>query len=102
MIPEIAFEFSATIWIYQGKAAWHFITLPTKTAKHIRGLISGPRRGWGAVRVKASIGDTSWATSIFPYKEVESYILPIKASVRKAEGIRVGDNVSVVLTFIDT
>lgn len=102
MIPDISFKFSATIWLYQGQGAWHFITLPTKTAKQIRGLISGPRRGWGSIRVKATIGDTSWTTSIFPYKEAQSYILPIKASVRKAEEIGVSDKINVTLTLIDT
>ena len=58
------------------------------------------RRGWGAVRVQATIGETTWETSIFPYAKVSAYILPVKADVRKKEKILV-DNVAEVQLKID-
>jgi hypothetical protein len=101
MLPEQTYEFSAPIWLYQGQGAWHFITLPVDVAARIRHLITGPRRGWGSVRVKVSIGRTTWATSIFPYKELNSFILPIKAQVRKAEGLSLGDAPLISLTVLE-
>jgi Domain of unknown function (DUF1905) len=65
----------------------------------MRRLEGGARRGWGSIKVTATIGETSWSTSIFPAKEQGGYMLPVKASVRKAEGLVAGDDVRVVLTL---
>ncbi len=51
--------------------------------------------GWGMIPVTAQIGGTSWRTSLFP--KDGRYIVPVKAEVRKAEGIGVGDVVTVHL-----
>lgn len=83
--------------MYQGKGAWFFVTLPPEEAAQIKFMTSHRRRGWGSVRVKVIIGDTQWETSIFPYQEVTSYILPIKATIRKKENITAGDAVTVSL-----
>ncbi|HVR89859.1 MAG TPA: DUF1905 domain-containing protein [Novosphingobium sp.] len=60
----------------------------------MRRLEGGHRRGWGSLKVMAEIGATRWATSIFPGNEA-SWLLPVKAGVRKAEGIAEGDEVDV-------
>jgi hypothetical protein len=52
------------------------------------------RRGWGSLRVTATIGKTSWKTSIFPDRESDSYLLPLRSDVRKKEGIQEGNLVS--------
>ena len=44
------------------------------------------------------IGSTEWRTSVFPSKDAGRFLLPIKASVRKAEAIAEGDVVTVQLT----
>lgn len=87
----------ADLWIFHGKAAWFFITLPKEESQQIKFFSSHTKRGWGAVRVTATIGSTTWNTSIFPYSKTESYILPIKAVVRKKEKIEVGDKITVEL-----
>ena len=51
--------------------------------------------GWGMIPVTARIGSTSWTTSLFP--KDGRYIVPIKASVRRAENIDEGDTVTVAL-----
>ena len=43
----------------------------------------------------AQIGGTGWKTSLFP--KDGRYIVPVKAWVRKAEGLEVGDMVTVRL-----
>ncbi len=101
MIPDCSFTFNAPMWLYQGPGAWHFITVPVEITNQIKSIITGPRRGWGSVRVKATIGSTVWATSIFPYKEVSSFILPIKAQVRKAENLSLGDTVFIRITLVE-
>ncbi len=64
----------------------------------MRRLESGRRRGWGAMKVRANIGDTEWETSIFPDKSSGGWLLPVKAAVRKAERLVAGDAVQVAIT----
>lgn len=98
-------EASARLWRWispSGKAAWYFITISGQAADDIRAsAMMGPwltgRRGFGSVRVQAQIGDTLWATSLFPHKESEGWLLPVKASVRRAEGLEEGDEVALTL-----
>ena len=84
-------DFSALCWLYSGKGAWYFVSLPQGCAAEIsyfsKALNGGKRTGWGSVKVTAQIGKTVWQTSLFPDSKNKSYVLPIKAAVRKAENI---------------
>ena len=91
--------FSAELWDYQGDGSWHFVTVPPELSEEIRAR-SGPRRGFGSVRVEVTIGDSTWSTSVFPSKP-DAYVLPVKRPVRVKEGIDVGDVVDVALTLVD-
>ena len=99
---------TATLWIWTGGTggSWHFVTITGAAADAIHGealmrrLESGLRRGFGSVKVRVAVGDTRWDTSLFPHKESGGWILPIKASVRKAEGIGAGDNVTLAIQLI--
>jgi hypothetical protein len=95
---------TTTLWIWstdKAPASWHFLTLGGEVAEAIsalalmRRLEFGHKPGWGSVKVRATIGDTSWDTSIFPAKDVGGWLLPVKAAVRNAEGLVAGDAVKV-------
>ncbi len=58
------------------------------------------RRGFGSVRVEATIGKTSWKTSIFPDSRSGTYLLPLKASVRRAEDLVDGDEITFALSVV--
>jgi hypothetical protein len=97
---------TAPLWIWttdKAPASWHFLTLDGEVAEAIhalalmRRLEGGRKRGWGSIKVHATVGDTSWETSIFPAKELGGWLLPVKAAVRKAEGLVAGDLVRVVV-----
>jgi hypothetical protein len=47
------------------------------------------------IPVQVQIGKTKWQTSLFPKDDL--YLVPIKASVRKAENLEEGDNVTIRL-----
>jgi len=47
------------------------------------------------IPVTAQIGGTGWKTSLFP--KDGRYLVPVKAGVRKSEGLEVGDTVKVRL-----
>lgn len=85
-------EFDAPLWVHSG-GAWRFVTLPHDVADEIDWHAA--KGGFGSVKVRATIGRTSWDTSLFPSSAEESYVLPVKASVRKAEAIADGDAVRV-------
>ena len=97
---DLSFSFSSECWRWQSTAiAWHFITLPQDKSEEIKFFSenNSKRRGWGAVRVQATIGETTWQTSIFPKFKTKIYILPVKADVRKEEKILVDSLVEVQL-----
>ncbi len=97
-----SFTTFAELWLWHpktGKGSWHFLTIAGEAAEQVRGHILmerlelglSKRRGWGAVKVRVTIGDTTWLTSIFPQGGGSNgYMLPVKASIRKAEALLVG------------
>ena len=90
------------VWLWsEGKGSWHFFTVPADEAMEIRleSAASGVRRGFGSVRVEATIKGVAWRTSIFPQKS-GGYILPIKADVRRRAGVSAGDAVTVSLSLL--
>ncbi|MGB8860340.1 MAG: DUF1905 domain-containing protein [Ilumatobacteraceae bacterium] len=98
-----AFEFEASVWMWNGGGAtsWHFITLPFDVTDEIDEICTESKRGFGSVRVKATIGTTTWTTSVFPSKEQQSFILPVKAPVRKAERLADGVSCRVRVALVD-
>jgi len=96
---QSTYETRARLWRWNGgKASWYFLTLPAAISKEIRLVDAGPRRmGFGALRVEATIGGSTWKTSIFPSSGLKAYLLPVKAAVRKAEKLVEGKSISVQL-----
>lgn len=86
------------VWKYPGMAGWFFLSLPMTAAKKVKKSQEGrPRLGFGSIRVRVTIGKTRWNTSIFPDKKSGTYLLPLKAQVRKKEGIGERDTVAFIL-----
>lgn len=88
-------EFRATIWLWKGPAPWHFVTVPEKECEDLKAIQGIVTYGWGMIPARVQIGKTRWKTSLWP--KDGSYIVPIKAAVRKAEKIEEGDEVTVRL-----
>lgn len=88
-------EFSGKIWYWRGPAPWYFVTVPTKQSDDLKAILGLVTYGWGMIPVEAWIGATKWKTSLFP--KDGHYIVPIKASVQKAEKLAEGDNVTIRL-----
>jgi Domain of unknown function (DUF1905) len=96
-VTSEAITFTATLWKWRADGAWHFLTIDPQTSAEIRYETMGQARHFGSVKVTATIGETDWQTSLWPHKESGGFIIPVKASVRKAEGVIEGDEVRVVL-----
>ena len=96
------FRFESELFRWEGDSAWHFLALPEAVADAIEDRqVGGLRRGFGSVRVRVTIGGSTWATSVFPDKGRRTFLLPVKAAVRKAEGLDAGDVATVVLELVD-
>ncbi len=99
-------EFEAELWVWSAKegtdgTSWVFLTVPEDVSDEVRDR-GGPPRGFGSVRVEATIGATTWRTSVFPNGGDEgTFALPLKKAVRKAEGLEVGDAARVSLRVLD-
>jgi len=85
-------EFSGKIIFWKGPAPWFFVTVPAKHSRDIKAISSLVTYGWGVIPVHVQIGKTEWTTSLFP--KDGRYLVPIKASVRKAEELEKGDKVN--------
>jgi Domain of unknown function (DUF1905) len=80
-------------------AAWYFLTVSGDDAAGIRAAALGRTGGFGSIRVTAQIGGTRWQTSLFPSKDPVGWLLPLKADVRRREGIEEGTIVAAILTL---
>jgi hypothetical protein len=91
------YDFTAELWLHnEMPGAWYFITLPLDAADEIRA--SQERRGFGSIRVRAVIGNSTWDTSVFPDTNTASFLLPVTAAVRRQQDIHEGDLVTVAIT----
>jgi len=88
-------EFSGEIWFWRGPAPWYFITIPEEECREIEAASPLVSYGWGVIPVVARIRATAFKTSLFP--KDGRYIVPVKAAVRKAERLELGDTVTVAL-----
>ncbi len=70
------------------------MSIPRKDGEDIKKHFGKKQRGWGSLPVVVTLGKTSWKTSIFPDKKSGTYLLPLKAEIRKKEEIFSGDKVS--------
>ena len=92
---EPGLAFTGEVWEWRGPAPFHFVTVPAGQSGVLHELASVVSYGWGMVPVRARIGGTGWRTSLWP--KDDGYVLPLKAAVRRAEGIELGDTVAVQL-----
>jgi uncharacterized protein DUF1905 len=88
-------EFSGKIWYWRGPSPFFFVTIPAKQSSNIKAISQLVTYGWGVIPVHVRIGKTEFTTSLFP--KDGKYIVPLKASVRKAENLEEGDKVTVRL-----
>jgi hypothetical protein len=94
-LKSMVIEFTGKILFWKGPAPWLFVAMPAKESSDLKAISGFVTYGWGVIPVQVRIGKTEWQTSLFP--KDGRYLVPIKASVRKAENLAEGDNVTVWL-----
>jgi hypothetical protein len=91
----VELEFSGEIWHWRGPAPFHFVTVPEAESAELADVSPLVSYGWGMIPVNVRIGRTAWTTALFP--KDGAYIVPLKDAVRRAEGLALGDVVTIRL-----
>jgi hypothetical protein len=93
-ILTVLIEGMTTYYVVIEGAAADAIRVAAMTGQWLEG-----KRGFGSARVTVTIGETNWQTSVFPHKASGGWFLPVKAAVRKAEGLVEGDMTSISIAL---
>lgn len=80
---------------WRGPAPHHFVAVPPDAAAAIGAVASLVTYGWGVIPVTVQLGATTFTTSLFPRDG--GYLVPLKAAVRRAERVELGDTVTLTL-----
>ena len=94
---KIKFEFSSKIWQHIGKGGWHFVSLPHELSKEIRDNLKSEEEGWGRLKASAKIGNSTWNTAIWFDTKMNTYLLPLKAEIRKNEKLEIGKSIKAII-----
>ncbi len=89
----IKYEFTATPWLH----GWFFVAMPEEMAREIRDNLKFQEEGWGRMKATAKIGDSEWDTAIWFDTKAGTYLLPIKAAIRKKEKVESGEEVMITI-----
>jgi hypothetical protein len=87
VIAKINYEFSANIWKHSDIGGWYFVSIPIELSNEIRGNLQWQEDGWGRLKAIAKIGNSEWNTAIWFDTKHSTYLLPIKAEIRRNEKI---------------
>ncbi|WP_338466257.1 DUF1905 domain-containing protein [Novosphingobium sp. ZN18A2] len=98
------------LWRWTGQSgtgSWHFLSIDGAAGEELSATalmrrLEGMTRGWGSLKVTATLGHSRWTTSVFPQKNdgQTTWLLPVKLAIRKAEDVAEGDEVSVTLEVL--
>lgn len=90
MAGVIPYTFKGELWQYAAPGGWYFISMPQEMASEIRNMLKQEEQGWGRLNAIVVIGKTEWKTAIWFDTKRHTYLLPVKADVRKSEKLSAG------------
>jgi hypothetical protein len=93
----VKYDFIATPWQTIGPGSWTFVSLPKSIENEIRDNFKSEEEGWGRLKATAKIGKTQWKTAIWFDTKMNTFLLPLKAEIKKRENIQINKNVSATL-----
>ena len=97
MNGKIKYEFSAKVWQHSAPNGWYFVSLPAEIAVEIRENMKWMEEGWGRLKATAKIGNSQWETAIWFDSKHKTYLLPLRAEIRKIENIKTENYINVIL-----
>lgn len=78
--------------LFPQTGGWHYVRIPTRISDPLMHLADR-----GLIAVRATVGDTTWDTSLLPMGDGTTFIA-LNARVRKRNGLTVGGPVTVTFT----
>jgi len=99
-MEKIVYEFSAKAYQYSTAeeiSGWTLITLPKDLSIEIRNNFKWREEGWGRMKVTAKLGVSEWETAIWFDTKQATYLLPLKAKIRKQEKVVLGEDLKITI-----
>lgn len=88
-------SFTAELWYWRGPSPFYFLTVPPELCRELAAIAPDVSYGWGMIPATIRVRDTEWTTSLFA--KDGGYVIPVKADVRRAEGLEDGEDVTAQL-----
>lgn len=82
---------------WRGPAPYHFVVTGPEESAWLQDVMRDVTYGWGMIPVEGRVGGTGFTTSLWPRRG--TFWVPLKDAVRAAEGIELGDVVTVELSI---
>ncbi len=95
MQAKIKYNFIGKIW----DGGWFFVSLPKDISKEIREHLKWQEEGWGRMKATAIIKEIEWDTAIWFDTKHDTYLLPLKADIRKKASLELNDIVNVSIAI---
>ena len=83
------YKTKGTVEIFPQKGGWVYIRIPTKITKKLLHLADR-----GLIPINATVGKTSWKTSLLPMGD-GTHFIALNAKVRKKENIELGTEITI-------
>ena len=96
----IKYEFSAKVYHHSTSPdmiGWTMVSLPKEMSVEIRDHFKWLEQGWGRMKITARIGNSEWQTAIWFDTKQDTYLLPLKAAIRKKENVTIDKHVKIVI-----
>jgi hypothetical protein len=97
MTGKIKYHFLEKVWQHASPGGWYFVSLPESISREIREALKQEEEGWGRLKTTAEIGASQWKTAIWFDTRMNTYLLPIKADIRRKEEIDSGKLAEITL-----
>lgn len=97
--PQAEYSFKAKPFHHSPTGGWVFVALPVKVSAQIRQKHKWDEEGWGRLKARARINQTEWNTAIWFDSKKNSYLLPLKAEIRKRENIKPDKWLNITVTL---
>jgi len=86
-MPSSTFTMRSRVWRDKEVEGWHFVTLPARQSAEIHRRFGSTQKTPRPIPVVATVGRTSWKSSLYRIPNSGRYVLALKADVRKKEKI---------------
>ena len=89
----MAVTFTAKVIMFERDKGWHYVSVPSDLSEPLERLADR-----GLIPVTATIGASSWPTSLLPMGD-GTHFIPLPAKVRKKERLVLGTEVEVLFAI---